>query len=78
MHIDSIVMGKRYTAEEAERVGIINTTCPGDEVLDTALKLAETGSQQNYDRTTMSQIKNDLYYFVVKTFTERTRNYAKL
>ena len=71
-------MGKRYTAEEAKCAGIINTICPGDQILERALKLAEIGTQQNYDRTIMGQIKNDLYYSVVKTFTERTRNYAKL
>ena len=71
-------MGKRYTAKEAQCAGIINTVCSGDQVLETALKLAEIGSQQNYGRTIMAQIKNDLYYSVVKTFTERSRNYAKL
>lgn len=76
--IHCIVMGKKYTAEEGKSAGIIDKVCSGDQLLKIVSELAENASQQNFDRTIMAQIKNDLYFLAVQTLSEHARYYAKL
>ena len=71
-------MGKKYTAEEGKSAGIIHKVCSGDQLLKITSELAENASQQNFDRTIMAQIKNDLYFLAVQALCEHARYYAKL
>ena len=77
-YVNCVLYGKRYTAEEAKRVGIIQEYGERDKVLDTAVALANdvlSWQEEAYDRNTLGQMKEDLYHDVIKVFIN---NAAKL
>ena len=74
-YVNCIVYGKRYTAEEAKRVGIIQEYSERDKVLDTAVALANnvlSWQAEAYDRNTLAKMKEDLYHDAVKVFINDT------
>ena len=71
-YVNCVLYGKRYTAEEAKRVGIIQEYSESDKALDTAVELANdvlSWQEEAYDRNTLAMMKEDLYLDTVKVFT---------
>ena len=71
-YVNCVLYGKRYTAEEAKRVGIIQEYSESDKALDTAVELANdvlSWQEEAYDRNTLATMKEDLYLDTVKVFT---------
>ena len=54
-------MGKKYTGKEALRAGIVSHACPGTEVMDAAMKMAERAVMDNYDGPALTMLKINLY-----------------
>ena len=70
-YVNCVLYGKRYTAEEAKKVGIIQEY--SDKALDTGVELANdvlSWQEEAYDRDTLAKMKEDLYHGIVKMFTE--------
>ena len=74
--------GKRYTAEEAKRVGIIHECCKSDKVLETAVELTNSivsWQEEAFDRNLLAKMKEDLYHDTIKVFTNNpAKHYPKL
>ena len=71
--MNCILYGKRYTAEEAKRVGIIQEYSERDKVLDTAVELANdvvSWQEEAYDRSALAKMKEDLYHDTIKVFID--------
>ena len=60
-HLNCIVMGKKYTGEEALRAGIVSHVCPATEIMDAAMKMAESAAKENYDGPALTMLKHNLY-----------------
>ena len=54
-------MGKKYTGEAALSAGIVSHACPGTEVMDVAMKMAESVAKENYDGPALAMLKFNLY-----------------
>ena len=70
--MNCILYGKRYTAEEAKRVGIIQEYSESDKVLDTAVELANdvvSWQEEAYNRSTLAKMKEDLYHDTIEVFS---------
>lgn len=80
--MNCILYGKRYTAEEAKKVGIIHEFTESDRLLESAVGLADSvvsWQEEEYDRSVLGKLKEDLYYDTVKlTMTKTTKLYPKL
>lgn len=74
--------GKKYTAEEAKRVGIIQECSESDEVLETAVELADdvvSWQEEEYDRGLLAKMKEDIYHDTIKAFVDEAgKYYSKL
>ena len=71
------MMGRRYTADEALRWGIIvHASCP--DVLSKAAEMADGFVKEDLDGAVISQMKNDLYYNLCKTLSQPTAYYSKI
>ena len=58
----AVVLGLRYTAEEAKEAGIVDEVCPVSKLEETALSAAmRLAGRDGLDRSTLSSIKQDLY-----------------
>ena len=81
-YVNCILYGKRYTAEEAKRVGIIQEHSERDKVVDTAVELADgvvSWQQEAYDRTILANMKEDLYHDTIKVFiNDATKLHSQL
>ncbi|KAL5466837.1 hypothetical protein EMCRGX_G030988 [Ephydatia muelleri] len=77
-HTRAIVLGHKYTAEEAKLAGLIKDCCPLEDLENRAKALAVTLSSGKPDRQTMSVIKTDLYHDVYTTLMQPIRNYSRL
>lgn len=77
-HTRAIVLGHKYTAEEAKLAGLIKDCCPLEELEVRAKALALVMSSGKPDRQTMSVIKTDLYHDVYTTLMQPIRNYSRL
>ena len=77
-YTDSILIGKRYTADEAYKTGIVHTVCPEDIVLSTAIEQGLHVSKENLDRDTLAQLKNGLNHPILQAFSVPTAYHAKL
>ena len=65
--VSSLLLGRKYTGEEAFAAGIVHKTSSNADLLSTALTLAqETTShgKEPYDRTMLAELKRELYYDV--------------
>ena len=56
-----LMLGKRITAQEGEKLQIIDKAVPKDDVLDTAFKLAKELAPKAQNRHTLHQIKYQAY-----------------
>jgi len=77
-YTNCVLYGKRYTAEEAKKVGIIQDCCEVDQLLQCAVQLANeivSWQEEPYDRSILSKMKEDLYYDTVKTMTTGVAKY---
>ena len=81
-YITCSVYGKRYTAEEAKKVGIIQDCCEVDQILQCGVELANgivSWQEEPYDRDVLSKMKEDLYHDTVKVMiTGNAKHYSKL
>jgi len=69
-YTNCVLYGKRYTAEEAKKVGIIQDCCEAEQVLQRAVQLTNdivSWQEEPYDRSILSKMKEDLYHSTVKT-----------
>jgi len=80
--VNCIQYGKRYTAEEAKKVGIIQEYSERDKVLETAVELASgvvSWQDEEFDRGVLAKMKEDLYHDTIKVFINKpTEYYPKL
>ena len=80
--MNCILYGKRYTAEEAKRVGIIQECTESSKVLKTAIELANdvvSWQEEAYDRNLLAKMKEDLYHDTIKVFINNAaKHYPKL
>ena len=74
--------GKRYTAEEAKRVGIIQECCESNKVLETAVELGNSivsWQEEAFDCNILAKKKEDLYHDTIKVFMNNpAKHYPKL
>ncbi|XP_032233212.1 enoyl-CoA delta isomerase 1, peroxisomal isoform X2 [Nematostella vectensis] len=78
--LDSIIMGKKFTAEQAFEVGLVEGMCTPDKLLSTAIQYGRNMVEgENYDRDHMQQMKANLYEHVIKAVNETIGSFtAKL
>ena len=75
----SVVLGRRYTGEEARAAGIVDEVCPLAQLKSVAMAAAvRLAGKDGLDRKTLSAIKHDLYRDVVRVLSEPTRTYSLL
>ena len=75
----AIILGTKYTAEEALAAQIINEVCPMDQLLDRAIAAGQRLSgEDGLDRRTLTAIKRDTYRDACKALQEPTRFYSNL
>lgn len=73
-----ILTGKRYTAAEGKRTGIIHETVPGDQLMERALELGGEIAKADLDRETMRELKNGLNQSAIVTLNKPHTPYPKL
>ncbi|XP_064406406.1 uncharacterized protein LOC135351347 [Halichondria panicea] len=75
----ALILGTRYTAEEALAAQIINETSPHDQLLERAIAAGRRLAGKNgLDRATLANLKKDTYRDVCIALSETTRFYSKL
>ena len=75
----SLVLGKRYTGEEARAAGIVDEACAQPQLKKTALAAAvRLAGGDGLDRRTLTVLKRDLYRDAVRALTEPLRMYSLL
>ena len=75
----SMVLGRRYTGDQAKAAGIVEETCPISQLQRVALAAAERlAGRDGLDRRTLSVLKQDLYRDAVKALSEPMRVYSLL
>lgn len=75
----AMVLGKRYTAEEAKAVGIIKEVCPVSQLESRAIAAGNRlAGEDGLDRTTIAAIKHDLYRDTYRSLMEPVRYYSQL
>jgi len=81
-YTNCLLYGKRYTAEEAKKVGIVQDCCEMDQVVQRAVELANgvvSWQEEPYDRDVLSKMKEDLYRDIVQVMiTSTTKQHSKL
>ena len=74
-----MVLGKRYSGEDAQAAGIVDEVCPLAELRDTAIAAAgKLAGREGLDRRTLVALKRDLYRDVLRALTEPNRMYSLL
>ncbi len=74
-----LILGTRYTAQEALTAGIVNEISPVSQLLERAMKAGHRLAGKNgLDRTTLVSLKKDTYRDTCIALNEPTRFYAKL
>ena len=75
----AIVLGKRYTAEQALSAKIVQEICPAEELrvkaIATGLRLA---GKEGLDREVLSAIKRDFYFETHKSLLEPAQFHSKI
>lgn len=74
----AIALGKRYTAEEAQKAGIINEVSTLEKLEKSAISAANRLAGEGLDRQTLTAIKRDMYYDVYRILSEPVRFYSQL
>ena len=74
----TLLLGKRYTAEEAKTAGIINEVSSLEELKDSAIAAANRLAGDGLDRKTLATLKHDLHRDVYRALNEPVRFYSHL
>jgi len=74
----AIALGKRYTAEEAQKTGIVNEVSTLEKLEKSAISAANRLAGEGLDRQTLTAIKRDMYYDVYRILSEPVRFYSQL
>ena len=75
----AMVLGKRYTAEEAKAVGIVNDVSPLNQLESRAIAAGNRlAGEDGLDRKTLAAIKHDLYRDVYRILMDPVRFYSQL
>ena len=77
-HKNAIILGKRYTGEEAKMARIVNEVSSLEELKDSAIAAANRLAGDGLDRKTLATIKRDLYRDVYQALNEPVRFYSKM
>ena len=77
-YVPSVLMGRRYTGAEALDARIIQAVIPGPELLQFAINKGAEVAKENFDRQTLEELKNALYFSTVKALCEPNSYHAKL
>ena len=76
---EAVVLGRRYTAEEAKESKMVDEVCPMSQLEERALAAADRlAGKEGLDRTTLATIKHDLYRDTLATLNEPARFYSRL
>ena len=68
-HVHCILLGKKYTGEEALNAGIVHRISSNPQLMSTTLSLAKEVTshvKEELDRDTLSRLKQDLYANICK------------
>ena len=75
----ALVLGKRYTAEEALSAKIVNEVCPVEELKVKAIEAGiRLSGKEGLDRHVLSTIKYDLYVNTYKSLMEPLKWHSNL
>ena len=75
----ALILGTRYTSEEAVAAQIINEASPGNQLLERAVTAGHRLAGKNgLDRATLANLKKDTYRDACVALSEATRFYSKL
>jgi enoyl-CoA hydratase/carnithine racemase len=77
-HRLAVVLGKRYSGEEAEKAGIVDELSPPDELRAAAIAAAGRLAGQGLDRRSLSTLKYDLYRDIAVAMAEPPRYYSPI
>ena len=78
MH-EAVVLGRKYTAEEAKEAKIIDEVCSMSKLISTAVEAAKRlAGKEGFDRKTISAIKHDFYRDAYIVLNEPVRFYSRL
>ena len=72
-HVSSLILGKKYTGEEALKAGIVDKISSSDDLMSIALTLAEENTshgKEEYDNGMLHSLKRDLYFDLYKKLNE--------
>ena len=72
-HVSCFILGKKYTGGEALKAGIVDQISSSDELMTTALTLAEENTshgKEEYDNAMLHSLKRDLYLDLYKNLNE--------
>ncbi len=59
---EAVVLGRRYTADEAFERGIIQRTCPAEDLMSTAFEIVKSVTPKGgFNKTDLSNMKKDIY-----------------
>ncbi len=76
---EAIVLGKRYTAEEALSSKVVQETCPMEQLKEKAIAAGlRLAGKDGLDRKVLSTIKKDLYHDAYKSLMEPLNFYSSL
>ena len=76
---EAVVLGRRYTAEEAKESKMVDEVCPMSQLEERALAAADRlAGKEGLDRTTLATIKRDLYRDTLAALNEPVRFYSRL
>lgn len=75
----SVVLGKRYSGDEAKASGIVDDVSPLHKLKTTSIAAAtKLAGKDGLDRRTLTTLKHDLYRNVVQALREPVRMYSLL
>ncbi len=75
----ALVLGKRYTCEEALATGMINEVCSMEQLRDRAITAGKRlAGKDGLNPITLSGVKKDLYRDTYVTLMEPVRMFSKL
>ena len=76
---EAVVLGRRYTAEEAKESRIVEEVCPVSKLEERAVAAAnKLAGKEGLNRGTLSAIKQDLYRDTLASLNEPMRFYSRL
>ncbi len=65
LYHEAVVLGRRYTGDEAAAAGIVQAKCPPGQALDTALTWVQKALPKGgYSRDNLANMKEDIYGYI--------------